>query len=137
MPAAIEQFSDENAQEILFHKWLQWQLFEQFSDAKQYATQKGVLLMGDMPFLVSRDSSDVWSRQDYFKLDLSSGAPPDLYFSMGQRWGMPPYNWERIAADGYQYLIRKMQYLENFFDLLFSIDAFRFPEVVSSGRAQA
>jgi len=115
-PAAVEKFADQYAEEILFHKWLQWQLFEQFSDARAYASKNGVILMGDMPFLVSRDSADVWARQDYFKLDLLSGAPPDLYFAQGQRWGMPPYHWEKIAADGYDYLIRKMRYLENFFD---------------------
>ena len=116
-PEAVNRFKDENADTILFHQWLQWQLFEQFSDAKRYAADRNVVLMGDMPFLVSSDSADVWSQQEYFKLNLSSGAPPDLYFAKGQRWGMPPYNWDRIAADGYQYLIRKMQYLENFFSL--------------------
>lgn len=122
-PAMMKRFVAENKNEVLFHHWLQWQLFEQFAAVKKYAAQNGVLLMGDMPFLVSRDSADVWSRQDYFKLDRSSGAPPDLYFAQGQRWGMPPYHWERIAADGYGYLIRKMQYIENFFDL-YRIDHF-------------
>jgi 4-alpha-glucanotransferase len=122
-PAAIKKTAKESAEEVLFHKWLQWQLFEQFADAKKYAAKNGVLLMGDMPFLVSRDSADVWAKQEYFKLDRSSGAPPDLYFAQGQRWGMPPYDWARIAADGYGYLIRKMQYVEEFFDL-YRIDHF-------------
>lgn len=122
-PAALEKFALENAEEILFHQWLQWQLFEQFSKVKRYAAKHGVLLMGDMPFLVSRDSADVWANQGYFKLNLSSGAPPDLYFAQGQRWGMPPYDWDRIAADKYQYLIRKMQYMENFFEM-YRIDHF-------------
>ena len=65
----------KHKQETLFYKWLQWQLFEQFSAIKQYASKNGVLLMGDMPFLVSRDSADVWAHQEYFKLNLSSGAP--------------------------------------------------------------
>jgi len=119
----MDQVEKECADEILFNQWLQWQLYQQLSEVKHYATGLGVLLMGDMPFLVSRDSSDVWANQDYFKLDLSSGAPPDLYFAKGQRWGMPPYHWERIAADGYKYLTRKMQYLENFFDL-YRVDHF-------------
>jgi len=122
-PVAVERFAAENSGEVLFHQWLQWQLFEQFAEMKRYAAENGVCLMGDMPFLVSRDSADVWAKQEYFKLDLSSGAPPDLYFAQGQRWGMPPYNWERIAADGYGYWIRKMQYLENFFGM-YRIDHF-------------
>ncbi|MFH0985330.1 MAG: 4-alpha-glucanotransferase [Candidatus Omnitrophota bacterium] len=108
---------------ILFYKWLQWQLFAQFKDVKQYATKCGVLLMGDMPFLVSRDSADVWAHQEYFKLALSSGAPPDLYFAQGQRWGMPPYDWARIAADDFNYMRQKMKCAENLFDL-YRIDHF-------------
>lgn len=122
-PEAIAEFSKTNPGTILFYQWLQWQLFEQFKDVKQYARRKGVLLMGDMPFLVSRDSADVWSRQDYFKLDLSSGAPPDLYFSQGQRWGMPPYAWDQIAADDYAYVRQKLGYAAHIFDL-YRIDHF-------------
>lgn len=116
-PKAIAEFIRKNESEIRFHEWLQWQIFEQFTAVKKYAAQNGVLLMGDMPFLVSRDSADVWSHQEYFKLDLSSGAPPDLYFSQGQRWGMPPYDWAKIAADDYTYVRQKMAYAKNFFDL--------------------
>ena len=102
---------------LTFHKWLQWQLFEQFKRIKEYATSKNVLLVGDLPFLVSRDSADVWSHQEYFKLALSSGAPPDMLFGSGQRWGMPPYHWENIANHNYDYLIEKLKYAQNFYDI--------------------
>lgn len=65
--------------------------------------------MGDLPFLVSRESADVWAQQNYFNLHLSSGAPPDMYFAMGQKWGMPPYNWNKIADDGFSYVKRKAE----------------------------
>ncbi|MFH1800078.1 MAG: 4-alpha-glucanotransferase [Candidatus Omnitrophota bacterium] len=122
-PQAIAAFMKKNKMKVLFYKWLQWQLFEQFKNVKRYAAKCGVLLMGDMPFLVSRDSADVWAHQEYFKLDLSSGAPPDLYFAQGQRWGMPPYDWERIAAGNFAYLRRKMKCAEGLFDL-YRIDHF-------------
>jgi len=114
---ACAAFGRSNGRTLLFQKWLQWQLFEQFRETKVYAGQKGVLFMGDLPFLVSRDSADVWAHQDYFKLDLASGAPPDMLYSKGQRWGMPPYNWANIAAHGYDYVIEKLGYAENFYDL--------------------
>lgn len=120
---AVAAFAKKNRERILFCKWLQWQLFEQFRDVKRYAAESGVLLMGDIPFLVSRDSADVWAHQKYFKLDLSSGAPPDLYFAQGQRWGMPPYNWEAIASDGFHYVRQKMKCAGNLFDL-YRIDHF-------------
>lgn len=115
--AVLSAFKEGNSESVLFYKWLQWQLCEQFKSAKEYASSRDVLLMGDIPFLVSRDSADVWSRQHYFKLWLSSGAPPDLLFSKGQRWGMPPFNWEEIARHKYDYLIEKLRFAQNFYDL--------------------
>lgn len=114
---ALEEARERNREKIVFYQWLQWQIAEQFKAAKDYAASRKVFIMGDLPFLVSRDSADVWSYQSYFKLHLSSGAPPDLYFANGQRWGMPPYSWEAMAANGYDYLVEKLRYAEKFFDL--------------------
>ncbi|NTV53069.1 MAG: 4-alpha-glucanotransferase [Candidatus Firestonebacteria bacterium] len=122
-PGVLAAFGKAHTQEVAFQKWLQWQAAAQLQSAKQYANQKGIYLMGDIPFLVSRDSADVWSRQEYFKLHLASGAPPDAYSAMGQRWGMPPYHWEAMAAKGYDYLIHKLKVAERFFDL-YRIDHF-------------
>ncbi|MBI4358806.1 MAG: 4-alpha-glucanotransferase [Candidatus Omnitrophica bacterium] len=114
----IGLFEKEHADRITFHKWLQWQLFEQFQDARKYARSKKVLFMGDLPFLASRDSADVWAHPRYFKLDLSSGAPPDAYFFKGQRWGTPPCDWEALRDGAYDYVIEKLKYASNFYDLL-------------------
>lgn len=114
---ALGPFKEQYRKRLLFQQWLQWQLYEQFIRVKRYARQKGVLLMGDLPFLVSRDSADVWQHQEYFKLPLLAGAPPDLLYSKGQRWGMPPYDWENIAARGYDYVTEKLEYAQNFYDL--------------------
>ena len=112
-----------HSSDIEFEYWLQWQLYEQMITIKKYAKSKKVLIMGDLPFLVSRNSADVWAYKNYFKLNLSSGAPPDMYFSKGQRWGMPPYNWDNIALDNFGYLKQRLVYAENFFDM-FRIDHF-------------
>ena len=108
---------------LSFHSWLQWQLFLQLKDVKKYAQKNDVFLMGDLPFLVSRDSAEVWTHQNYFKLDLASGAPPDGFNDKGQRWGMPPYNWAEIKKDNFSYLVNKLQYAENFYDM-YRIDHF-------------
>lgn len=118
---AMGEFEKKQSRKIRFYEWIQWQLWRQFLEVKEYAFSKKIFLMGDLPFLVSRDSADAWSHQDYFKLHLASGAPPDAYFAFGQRWGMPPYHWENIAAQDYQYLKSKLRYAENFYDL-FRID---------------
>lgn len=120
-PELIGSLKKDKARSLRFYAWLQWQLFEQFRDVKSYAASHGIYLMGDLPFLVSRDSADVWSKQEYFKLDRLSGAPPDAYNPKGQRWGMPPYRWEQIEEHGYDYLIEKVRYAQNFYDM-FRID---------------
>lgn len=120
---AEKNFDDKDEDKLRFHEWLQWQLFEQFTAVKAYADKKDVRLVGDLPFLVSRDSADVWAEPEIFKLDRASGAPPDLYFARGQRWGMPPYDWAHVERTGYAYLREKLKYAENFYDL-FRIDHF-------------
>lgn len=122
-PFTTEKILKNYENEVNFYCWVQWQLFEQLKAIKKYAKRKNVFLMGDIPFLVSRNSADVWAYKNYFKLHLSSGAPPDMYFSTGQRWGMPPYNWDNIIADNYGYLKQKLKYAGNFYDM-FRIDHF-------------
>lgn len=114
----LEEFAKEHKKELDFNKWVQWQAYLQFRDAKKYAESKKILLKGDLPILVSRDSADVWAHPDFFKLDFSAGAPPDMYCAKGQRWGMPTYNWEYIEADEFIYLKEKLRFAENFYDIL-------------------
>jgi 4-alpha-glucanotransferase len=114
----LENFYRENKNEIDFQIWAQWQLFRQFKEIKAYAKEKKLLIKGDLPILVSRDSADVWAHPEFFKLDFAAGAPPDMYCAKGQRWGMPTYNWERITSDSYIYLKEKLNYAQNFYDIL-------------------
>jgi 4-alpha-glucanotransferase len=117
-PSSLKVLAAERQGEILFYKWVQWQLYKQFKAAKDCAGEKNILLKGDLPILVSRDSADVWSHPEYFKLDYASGAPPDMYCAKGQRWGTPTYEWEKIFSDGGIYLKEKLKYAENFYDIL-------------------
>lgn len=119
----LREFETEHKNDIDFQYWLQWQLYEQFRNVKQYASERNIKLMGDLPFLVARESADIWAYQNYFKLDLSSGAPPDMYFALGQKWGMPPYNWLNIANDNFEYIKQRLIYAENFYDM-YRIDHF-------------
>lgn len=122
-PSALKTLEAREDRRVRFHYWLQWQLWRQFTRVKAAAAAKKIFLMGDLPFLVSRDSADVWSQQGFFKLDRLAGAPPDLYFAEGQRWGMPAYDWERIAEKNFDPLREKLRYAEQFYDL-FRIDHF-------------
>ena len=121
--AALRELAEGSEEELEFHRWLQWQLFEQFREAAEGVRKKKVHLIGDLPFLVARDSADVWANPHYFKLSLASGAPPDLYLADGQEWGMPPYDWETMASAHHEYIKEKLKYASNFYDL-FRIDHF-------------
>jgi len=114
----LNEFIKEHEKELSFYKWAQWLAYKQFKFAGEYAGSKGVLLKGDLPVLVSRDSADVWAHPDFFKLEYAAGAPPDMYCAKGQRWGMPTYNWEKIEADNFTYIKEKLKFAENFYEIL-------------------
>jgi 4-alpha-glucanotransferase len=120
---ALEEIYNKEKDLVNFYMWLQWQIFLQMKVVKEYGEINGVLLLGDLPFLVSRDSADVWAHQNYFKLNMVSGAPPDMYFAKGQRWGMPPYNWKVIEENNFDYIKQKVKYAENFYHM-YRIDHF-------------
>jgi 4-alpha-glucanotransferase len=84
-----------------FFQYVQWVAFDQWTAVKSYAEERGVALMGDIPFGVNYYSADVYSRRDEFALDWSGGAPPEPYFKddeftqkWGQNWGIPLYRWD-------------------------------------------
>jgi len=54
--------------------------------------------------MVDGDSADVWAHQAHFHLDRSVGVPPDAFSATGQDWGMPAYRWDRISAEGFEWL---------------------------------
>jgi len=84
-----------------FYQYVQWIAHSQWTAARLYAEERGVGLMGDIPFGINYYSADVYSRRDEFALDWSGGAPPEPYFKddeftqkWGQNWGVPLYRWD-------------------------------------------
>jgi 4-alpha-glucanotransferase len=96
-PAALAAADREHAANIRFFRFLQWIADEQWLAARARA---GIGLFGDLPFMVSGDSADVWARQQEFSLDESVGTPPDAFSKEGQNWGLPVYRWDVIEAGG-------------------------------------
>ncbi|HEY9786253.1 MAG TPA: 4-alpha-glucanotransferase, partial [Candidatus Obscuribacterales bacterium] len=93
-----------------FFAYVQWVAFKQWEDVRAYSDERGIKLMGDIPFGVSRYSADVWAHKDLFDLDWSGGAPPERFFQSdlftqkwGQNWGVPTYKWEAHEAQNYQW----------------------------------
>jgi 4-alpha-glucanotransferase len=100
--AALAQAREQLADDILYRQYLQWVAQSQWAAAR--AASNGIALFGDLPFMVSGDSADVWARQDEFRLDASVGVPPDAFSETGQDWGLPVYRWDVFAARDYDWL---------------------------------
>ncbi|KAJ8635587.1 hypothetical protein MRB53_009854 [Persea americana] len=71
------------------------------SEAAAYARNKKVALKGDLPIGVDRNSVDTWVYPNLFRMNTSTGAPPDYFDKNGQNWGFPTYNWEEMSKDNY------------------------------------
>jgi len=108
----------------------QFLLFRQAARLKEYADAKGIRLIGDLPFFVSPDSSDVWANPQFFLLDqrrrqrFKAGVPPDYFSSQGQLWGNPVYDWNALGRTGYQWCIDRMRALLNHVSVI-RLDHFR------------
>jgi len=101
-PAALESAGIELADDIMFRQYLQWLAADQWREARDAAGE--VALFGDLPFMVSADSADVWARQEEFRLDVSVGVPPDAFSETGQDWGLPAYRWDVFEARDFDWL---------------------------------
>ena len=129
-PAALAQARNDLASQINEVRFAQFLLFRQGERLKQHAHAKGVRLIGDLPFFVSPDSSDVWGNPELFLLDeqrrprFVGGVPPDYFSSQGQLWGNPVYDWEALRRTGYRWCVDRLQALLAHVDVV-RLDHFR------------
>jgi 4-alpha-glucanotransferase len=116
-PADIGALWDDPRQKgsHLFWAWLQEALDRQFGRAAAELLGMGILLEGDLPILMNEDSCDVWAHPDNFIMDLSAGAPPDMYSPEGQNWGFPIYNWKAQAKDDYSWWKERLRIAEKYY----------------------
>ncbi|HXW08500.1 MAG TPA: 4-alpha-glucanotransferase [Vicinamibacterales bacterium] len=100
--AVLQRAGVELQDEMLLLEYLQWIASEQWQRARRDLA--GVALFGDLPFMVSLDSADVWARQAQFDLEAQVGVPPDAFSATGQAWGLPAYRWDAHERDDYRWL---------------------------------
>ena len=129
-PRALDAARERLQDSVLFHKFLQWEFFLQWTRLKTYANERGVQIVGDLPIYVPLDSADVWSAPEEFLLDgerrplCVAGVPPDYFSEDGQLWGNPIYDWAHMRETGYAWWIRRMRSAAGLFDCV-RIDHFR------------
>lgn len=115
-PSLIERFVDQHRNEIDYIYYIQFHLDRQLREVRDYAHSRGVALKGDIPIGISRTSVDAWISPRLFNLDCSAGAPPDDFSVMGQNWGLPTYNWEEMAKDGFAWWKARFRKMAEYFD---------------------
>ncbi|XAR48322.1 4-alpha-glucanotransferase [Bertholletia excelsa] len=100
---------------ICFHYYIQFHLHLQLAEAAEYARMKGVVLKGDLPIGVDRNSVDTWVSPNLFRMNTSTGAPPDYFDKNGQNWGFPTYNWEEMSKDNYAWWRARLTQMAKYF----------------------
>lgn len=128
--AALEKAKEEQKENILFWKVIQYLFFKQWNELKTYANNKGILVIGDLPIYVSLDSVDVWAHPELFQVDENkvpkevAGCPPDGFSADGQLWGNPLYDWDYMEKTNFKWWVDRIEYICKVYDLL-RIDHFR------------
>jgi 4-alpha-glucanotransferase len=112
--AAVAEIGSTLPAEIGYRKYLQWIAGEQWSEVRRLA--RPTRLFGDLPFMISGNSADVWRRQDQFRLDATVGAPPDAFAEDGQDWGLPPWRWQALRDTDFQWMRQRARRHADLFD---------------------
>eukprot|EP01119_Soliformovum_irregulare_P015757 TRINITY_DN4485_c0_g1_i1.p1 TRINITY_DN4485_c0_g1~~TRINITY_DN4485_c0_g1_i1.p1 ORF type:complete len:610 (+),score=195.40 TRINITY_DN4485_c0_g1_i1:237-1832(+) len=113
--AEIEALKKKHSDDVDFFSFMQFLAFKQMGQVRQFAESKNVLLKGDIPFLVSMDSADVWRHRKLFNMNLTAGAPPDMYAADGQNWGLPLYNWKAMEEENCEWWRKRLEVASNLY----------------------
>ena len=129
-PKTLEKYRTMLADQIQYFKVTQYFFFKQWGELKDYANQRGIKIIGDMPIYVAADSVEVWTKPELFQLDKErnplfvAGVPADQFSATGQLWGNPLYDWEEHKKQGYTWWIHRIEESFKIYDVL-RIDHFK------------
>jgi 4-alpha-glucanotransferase len=116
--------------EVRFHKFVQYEFARQWQNLHNYCRDRGIRIMGDIPFYVDHDGADVWCTPGIFDLDeqgnqrSASGVPPDYFSATGQLWGNPTYRWDKLEQTGFRWWIDRLRNTLKLVDIV-RLDHFR------------
>ena len=128
--AAREKYRTELQDSIRYYTVTQYFFFKQWLALKEYANEKGIKIIGDMPIYVSADSVEMWTMPELFKVDENNeplyvaGCPADDFSPTGQLWGNPIYDWVKHKEQGFSWWIYRVQESFKIYDVL-RIDHFK------------
>lgn len=127
---AVKKARQELDREVGFYCFQQYLFHRQWMKLKEYANQKGIGIIGDVPIYVAPDSADAWADPGLFQFDENylpvavAGCPPDAFSATGQLWGNPLYDWKKHKEEGYFWWTKRMLRCMELYDIV-RIDHFR------------
>lgn len=128
--AALAKYREEYKSEIAFYQFQQFMFAKQWTALKEYANEKKIQIIGDIPIYVAFDSADTWANPELFQLDEDcvpvavAGCPPDSFSATGQLWGNPLYRWDYHKKTDYDWWMKRIAYCYQLYDVV-RIDHFR------------
>ncbi|MFP9059419.1 4-alpha-glucanotransferase [Natrialbaceae archaeon A-chndr2] len=128
-PSALERWREDLARERRYCAFLQFLAYEQWMDVREYAADRGIEILGDMPIYVALDSADVWANPACFELgddgrpEQVAGVPPGPGDD-GQKWGNPLYDWSHLESSGFDWWVDRVSWLTELVDAV-RLDHFR------------
>mgnify|MGYP001241603784 CR=1 FL=1 len=99
--SAVARAREQLSRRIAFHSWVQQQVQDQLTAARNSARTHQVQLIHDLAVGADPEGADAWALQDVLALDVRMGAPPDAFNQHGQNWGLPPFRPDRLDETGY------------------------------------
>lgn len=129
-PEAILRYRELLDEEIEFYRFQQYYFQKQWLALKQYANDRGIRIIGDIPIYVAFDSADTWAEPGLFQFDSEgnpiavAGCPRDGFSADGQVWGNPLYDWDYHRETGYSWWIGRMERCFRLYDVV-RVDHFR------------
>lgn len=117
-------------QRMAFHTFLQDIFYQQWFHLKDYANQKGIRIMGDIPIYLSSHSAEFYFHPELFQVDgqgrltAAAGVPPDAFTAEGQFWGNPLYDWEGHKRQVFLFWKERIHWCSRLYDAI-RIDHFR------------
>lgn len=128
---AVEEVRRGHAEELAYHRFVQYLFDRQWHGLRRYANERDVAIVGDIPYYCAYDSADAWADPEILELTPRTlkpkriaGVPPDYFSPTGQLWGNPVYDWGWLRSHGYDWWIRRIARCLELSDWL-RIDHFR------------
>ncbi|SFG19156.1 4-alpha-glucanotransferase [Lachnospiraceae bacterium C7] len=123
-PVALERCRKKYYNNVSYWRFCQYEFYKQWSNLSKYAKQRGIYIIGDVPYYVALDSVDAWWNPEQFRInangkpEMVSASIPDSYSKNGQIWGSPLYDWDFMYEDDYKWWRKRIRFSASLFDVI-------------------